>query len=98
MGAAAAWSRYPCREDGTAELDDELLLARATEPGRLLFTCDEDLLRITAQWLAAGRDFTGLAHAPRNNQAYRQLIDSLELIARVMESGDVRNQVFHLPL
>jgi hypothetical protein len=38
-----------CYEDGTAELDDELLLTRTTELGRLLFTCDEDLLRITAQ-------------------------------------------------
>ena len=36
------------QDDGTTQLDDESLLARATELGRLLFTQDEDLLKIAA--------------------------------------------------
>ena len=35
-----------CRDDGTTTLDDESLLARATQLGRVLFSQDDDLLDI----------------------------------------------------
>jgi predicted nuclease of predicted toxin-antitoxin system len=34
------------QEDGAAELDDDRLLQRATELGRVLVSQDEDLLRV----------------------------------------------------
>jgi predicted nuclease of predicted toxin-antitoxin system len=36
-------------EDGSARLEDELLLSRATAPGRILFSQDQDLLVIARQ-------------------------------------------------
>lgn len=45
------------QDDGTATLDDETLLARANEMGRVLFSQDQDFLRIAAEWQRAGRTF-----------------------------------------
>src|SRR5207248_3061348 len=50
------------QEDETTERDDDSLLARASELGRLLFTQDEDFLRIAAQWSQAGRPFVGILY------------------------------------
>ena len=46
-------------EDGSATLEDDPLLARATSLGRILFSQDEDLLVIAHQWLQSGREFAG---------------------------------------
>lgn len=39
------------QEDGTRRWEDDALPVRATELQRILFTQDEDLLRIAADWL-----------------------------------------------
>lgn len=44
------------QEDGAAEMDDEALLQRATEHGRVLVSQDVDLLREAARRLQEGRD------------------------------------------
>jgi predicted nuclease of predicted toxin-antitoxin system len=51
------------QEDGAAELDDELLLERATELGRVLVSQDEDLLRKGARRLSEHKDFSGIIYA-----------------------------------
>jgi predicted nuclease of predicted toxin-antitoxin system len=43
------------QEDGAAELDDDRLLQRATELGRVLVSQDEDLLREGARLLKDGK-------------------------------------------
>ncbi len=48
------------QEDGTRTLDDEKLLQRATDLGRLLFSQDEDLLPIASHWQRDGHLFKGL--------------------------------------
>jgi hypothetical protein len=45
------------QEDGAAELDDDSLLQRATELGRVLVSPDEDLLREGAHRLRNGAAF-----------------------------------------
>lgn len=50
-------------EDGAAEFEDERLLQRATQLGRVLFSQDKDLLILTNQWLQAGIEFSGLVYA-----------------------------------
>jgi predicted nuclease of predicted toxin-antitoxin system len=51
------------QDDGTATQVDELLLARATELGRILFTQDQDFLRIAADWQREGRSLLGVVFA-----------------------------------
>jgi predicted nuclease of predicted toxin-antitoxin system len=50
-------------EDGNHEQDDEVLLARATELGRLLVTHDKGFLGICAHSQRASREFSGLVFA-----------------------------------
>jgi hypothetical protein len=85
-------------EDGTDRLKDEPLLTRATSLGRLFFSRDRDLLRITHAWLAAGRDFAGLAYAPQTFRDFGKMLSDLELIAKAHEPHEVRNQIFYIPL
>ena len=52
------------QEDGTRTATDAALLARAVELGRVLYSQDEDLLVLAAEWQTEGREFPGLIYAP----------------------------------
>src|SRR5215831_2093420 len=73
------------QEDGTTELDDDPLLARATALVRLLFTQDQDFLRIAAQWQQAGNPFTGILYAHQQGASLGRLIADIELVATCSE-------------
>jgi predicted nuclease of predicted toxin-antitoxin system len=47
-------------EDQTAQWDDEPLLQRATELGRIMFTQDDNFLAIGHLWQQSGREFAGI--------------------------------------
>ena len=85
-------------EDGMARAIDERLLVRATELGRMLVSEDQGFHAIIARWRQAGRDFAGFVSKPHNLRDYGQVIDDLEVIAKLEEPDTVRNQVFYLPL
>lgn len=51
------------QEDGKAGLPDPLVLLRATELQRVLFTGDDDFLVIAAQYQQENRRFTGVIYA-----------------------------------
>jgi hypothetical protein len=51
------------QEDGSAELDDDRLLERATELGRVLVSQDEDLLREGVRMLREHIDFSGIIYS-----------------------------------
>jgi hypothetical protein len=52
--------------DAASRFEDPALLARATHLGRVLFSQDDDLLKVAATWQANGTTFSGLiyAHTP----------------------------------
>jgi hypothetical protein len=85
-------------EDGTARLDDELLLVRATELARLLVTHDKGFLGMAARWQQAGREFAGIVFASQELFDTRRAIEYLELIAHAMSAEEMRNQVEYIPL
>jgi len=70
-----------CEEDGTKELDDQLLLARSTALRRVLFSQDIDLLNIASRWMREGKLFAGLVYARQRGLGIGRAIDDLELIA-----------------
>jgi len=72
------------QEDGSDQLDDDLLLERARQLDRVLFSQDRDLLRIATEWLRSGRDFIGLVYAHQLSITIGQAIRDLEssLISR----------------
>lgn len=86
------------QDDGTATLDDEVLLARATELGRVLFSQDHDFLRIAAEWQRDGRRFVGLVFAAQQGVSLGRLADDLELLLTCCEPDELRDRVTYLPL
>ena len=85
-------------EDGTATWDDEDLLARAKELGRVLFTRDDDFLRIAAEWTSQGRHFSGVVYCHPRKIDIGGAVRDLEAIAKVLSSDEIRDQVVFLPL
>jgi hypothetical protein len=85
------------QEDGTRTRDDESLLQRAAETGRLLLTQDEDFLAIAAKWQQTGRAFPGLFFA-RQGLPVGRLTKDLELYLSCCTADELRNRVIHLPI
>ena len=86
------------QEDGTSQWDDDELLDRAMEVGRVLFTQDDDLLQEAARRQRRGRAFAGVIYAHQQNITVRRTIEDLELIAKVCEPEELANRVVFLPL
>ena len=86
------------QEDGTREADDEALLVRASQLGRLLFSQDRDLLRLAAQWQQSGQEFSGIVYAHQQHASIGQLVEDLELLATCCSADELANCVTYLPL
>jgi len=84
-------------EDGSATLDDDSLLSRATQLGRVLYSQDDDLLAIAHDRQREGRDFSGVAYAHQLAISVGQAVRDLELLAKVMEAVEMQNRVEFLP-
>ena len=86
------------QEDRTRQLDDEALLRRAKDLGRLLFSQDQDLLRIARQWQNADQPFPGLIFTHQQGTSIGRCIEDLELLAQCCTENDIANQIIFLPL
>ena len=86
------------QEDGTSECEDELLLARASELGRLLFTQDEDFLKIAADLQRSGQHFVGILYAHQQGASLGRLVEDIELITTCAEPNELFARVTYLPL
>jgi hypothetical protein len=84
--------------DGTADRDDEFLLQRATDLGRVVFTQDQDFLALAAAWQQTRREFTGMVYAHQLRITIGTAIRDLVLIASLTHPDDMRNRVEFLPL
>jgi predicted nuclease of predicted toxin-antitoxin system len=86
------------QEDGMAQLDDENLLRRATELGRILVSQDQDLLREGARRQQENGDFSGIVYGHQLRVTIGQMVEDLELIARATSLGEWRGRIVYLPL
>jgi hypothetical protein len=86
------------QEDGTPRWEDDELLDRAMEVGRVLFTQDDDLLQEAARRQRRGQHFAGVIYAHQQNITVRQTIEDLELLAKVCEPHELESRVLFLPL
>jgi hypothetical protein len=85
-------------QDAATTLDDDALLDRATQLGRVLVTHDKDFFAIHAARLSAGRQMGGIIHSLPTQITIGQLIDDLELISLASEPDELRNSLVRLPL
>jgi hypothetical protein len=86
------------QEDGRRGIADSLLLDRATELGRPLFSQDEDLLVEARRRQDAGIAFSGLVYAHQLHVTIGDCVRDLHLIAEAMEPEEIVNRVEYLPL
>lgn len=86
------------QEDNRRETDDSILLDRATELDRVMFSFDADMLRETKRRYREGDSFAGLIFAHPMRISVGDCIRDLEIIAKTGEPSDLANQIVYLPL
>jgi len=85
-------------EDQAEERDVEILLARATQQGRVFVTQDRDLLSLAQVWREEGKPFFGIVYSRQQRVSYSEMIEWLELVASTLREDEVRNQVIFVPM
>ncbi|HYE19786.1 MAG TPA: DUF5615 family PIN-like protein [Tepidisphaeraceae bacterium] len=85
-------------EDGMGMADDDVLIARATELGRVMVSMDVDMLQHAARMQASGIPFSGLLFARQLGITFRQFVTDLELICLTEAPPYMANRVEYLPL
>ncbi len=86
------------QEDGRQGLPDPLLLDRATELGRILFSQDDDLLAEASLRQANHLHFTGIVFAHQMHVTIGDCIHDLEIIAKAARQEELANRVEYVPL
>ena len=86
------------QEDGHAEVDDPVLMDRATEMGRVLVSQDKDLLVEATRRQRSNIAFSGLAHYRPLEIPIGGLVADLRIIADASDSSEWLNRVEYLPL
>jgi hypothetical protein len=85
-------------EDGGRRLPDDLVLERATELARVVFTFDIGFRAMAEQWQREGRHFAGLIFGRELGATIGQFVTDLELVALSSEPEEFVNVILHLPL
>lgn len=86
------------QEDGSRRLDDPILLDRAMELGRVLFTQDDDLLVEAKLRQETGVPFAGVIYAHQLSMSIGECVRDLELVSLASEPDEYANCVGYLPL
>lgn len=85
------------QEDSRALDNDEALLHRSTELGRLLFTQDIRFQTRAHDWQRQGRSFAGLCFGHQQGGTIGEYVEDLELIAKASEPHEWVGRVEYLP-
>jgi hypothetical protein len=85
------------KEDGMAVAADELVFRRATSLGRVVVSNDNDFLRIAHRWQADGTYFAGLIHATQFAVSIGDVIEDVEIIAKVKAPHEMANKIEYVP-
>jgi len=86
------------QENGRRNTPDAVLLDRAAELGRVMFSQDEDLLAEAKHRQDEGIRFAGVIYAHQLRVTIGTCVRDLELIARVADPQDLANRVEYLPV
>jgi hypothetical protein len=86
------------QEDNRIGISDLLILERASELRRVIFTQDQDFLVEADRRQVEGIHFSGVIYAHRRMTTIGECIRDLEIIAKASELEDLTNCVQYLPL
>lgn len=85
-------------QDGMAAAEDESILRRAAELGRVVVSQDVDFLAIATAWITEGRQFEGVIYARQRSITIGMAIRDIEIIVKVMDPSEMRNWIERVPL
>jgi hypothetical protein len=86
------------QEDGRRKTDDDRLISRASELGRLLFSHDKHMLEHGERRQRLGVGFSGIVFAHQRDVRIGQCISDLELICMAGDMEEFANRIEYLPL
>ncbi len=86
------------QEDGFSGSPDPIILDRATELQRILFSQDEDFLAEANRRQVEGANFPGVIYAHKLRVSVGDCVRDLEIIAKVSNPEDLARRVQYLPL
>ena len=86
------------QEDGHTETPDPLVLDRAGELGRIMYSEDRDFVIEGVRRQRAGIPFAGVIYAHAPSVPIGRRIEELHIIAECGSPEDVENNVRHLPI
>lgn len=86
------------QEDERTGFADTLILDRATELQRVIFSQDADFLAEAARRQSEGLNFSGVIYAHQLLVSIGDCVRDLEIIAKATNLGDFANSVYYLPL
>lgn len=86
------------QEDGRASFPDALILDRATELERVLFSQDEDFLAEANRRQDKQINFAGVIYAHKLRVTVGDCVRDLEIIAKAASLEELNNRVQYLPL
>lgn len=86
------------QEDGRTGSSDEVVLDRALELDRVLFSQDDDLLVEANRRQKTNLSFSGVIYGHQLHLTIGEAIDDLELVAKTTTAEELTNQVLFLPL
>ena len=86
------------QEDNRRHAPDNVLLDRATELRRVLFTQDEDLLAEANHRQQERIPFAGVVYGHQMHVTISVCVSDLEVIAKAANPEDLANRVEYLPL
>jgi hypothetical protein len=85
------------QEDGSEEYDDPLLLDRAMDLDREIFTHDHDFLAEANRRQREGISFVAVFYAQHDPRRNREYAEWLEIYTQLESPPDVRNRVTFIP-
>lgn len=86
------------QEDNRTGVSDLILLDRAKELKRIIFSQDDDFLAEAHRRQVEGINFAGVIYVHQRNISIGDCVRDLELIAKVSEPEDFADRVQYLPL
>ena len=86
------------QEDGHTETPDPLVLDRAGELGRVMYSEDEDFVIEGVRRQRAGIPFAGVIYAHQIRVPIGRRVEDLHIMAECGIPEDIENNVRHLPI
>ena len=86
------------QEDGRTSFPDPIILDRATELDRVLFSQDDDFLVEATRRQQEKINFSGVIYAHKLRVSVGDCIRDLEIIAKAAYPEELVNQIQYLPL